>query len=153
MTCDDGFFADDDMPYRPEDVFRLSNDFKRTDPILMLFNVECDLTTLQLANALLNWTGGVREAHNVLRAADALRDVLGLLGVPQTDESRQWNDQYETGQAVRVMSQDSESGEFLSRTTSPAIDTAGGAVVLVRDHDAAVPLCDVVPVNIKCREL
>jgi hypothetical protein len=120
---------------------------------LLLYGCEVTATDIQLANVFLSRFKKLESACNVLRAASALRNVIGL-GTSTADEStKRWNDVFHIGQQVQYWP-DGRNGEtYLSRTSSPAFDTPCGPCILVEDHETAVALCNVEPRKIKSPEV
>ena len=154
---DNEFFRDDDSPTSDDikaffDNYDRAADF-RPDETILLFGCELTPSDLQLAAALLSRFKRVESACNVLRAADALRHVIGIGRATADESTKQWNNAFQVGQQVQFWP-DGRNGEtYLSRTTSPAFDTHKGPCILVEDHETAVALCNVEPRRIKTPEV
>jgi hypothetical protein len=154
---DNEFFRDDDSPTSDDikaffDNYDRAADF-RPDETILLFGCELTPSDLQLAAALLSRFKRVKSACNVLRAADALRDVIGIGRTTADESTKRWNNMFQVGQQVQFWP-DGRNGEtYLSRTTSPAFDTHKGPCILVEDHETAVALCNVEPRRIKTPEV
>lgn len=112
----------------------------------LIFDVAITSQQLLLASALIGMLGRLTDAHAVIEAAWSLREFLGMKPVQPSAESHQWNDRYEVGTVVEYFPQ-GRNGEqsYLGRTSSPAIDTQAGAVVLIEGHKNAVSLLNVIP--------
>ncbi len=153
----DDFYKDDSEKLNNEvssffDDYDRAGDFSPKESIL-LFGCDISPTELQLANVFLSRFKKLESACNVLRAADALRNVIGI-GHTTTDEAtRRWNDVNRVGQQVQFWP-DGRNGEtYLSRTSSPAFDTPGGPCILVEDHQTAVSLSNVEPRKVNSPEV
>lgn len=96
-----------------------------------------------VANALLDISFDLHGAIEILKAAFALREFMGAARAKPTAETRDWNAQRETGQLVQYWPNGRNSDSFLTRTTSPAIDTPQGPAVLLEMAKRAVSLFDV----------
>lgn len=151
MTCDSEFFEDGPFPDDLGPTWLFRQEVRRDAQFLLAFNVEFDRQDVALAQALLSRHANWREVITIIRACGMLQDLLGGVKPAVSEAATQWNENHETGQPVRVELPDADP--FLSRTTSPALDTAAGPVVLVDDHDGCVPLSSVTAVSINCQEL
>jgi hypothetical protein len=118
-----------------------------------LFGCTISQTELQLALALLSKFKSVESACNVLKAANALRELTGLGPVVHSEQTMNWNAQHQVGQMVQVWPIGLNGESFLTRTTTVAFDTAAGPCVLVADDDKAVPLTNVQPRQIDSPEV
>jgi hypothetical protein len=112
----------------------------------IIFNVSMTSQQLLLASALIGMLGRLKEVHAVIDAAWSLKDFLGTKPVSQSAESRQWNDRHEVGSVVQYFPKGRNGEEtYLGRTSSPAIDTQSGPVVLISGHMTAISLHNVTP--------
>lgn len=112
----------------------------------VLFHVSLNTHQILLASALIGMAQTLEEARAMVEAAWAMRDFLFLKAVEPSQESRQWNEQYEIGTVVQYFPKGRNSEQsYLGQTSSPAIDTQSGPVVLIRGYMNAVSLIDVIP--------
>ena len=104
------------------------------------FGVWMDRTTFHLALAVLDRVDnlGLAGAIELLKAANALRQLAGGVPTKPTDKCQQWNDNHKPGTVVVV--EDEERGSFIAVTTSIAFDTPHGPFVMIADSYDAVPL-------------
>ncbi len=123
------------------------------DDTMLLFGCEISPVEPQLAVVFLSRFKKLESACNVLRAANALRDVIGIGAILPSEQTKHWNDQHDVGQQVQFWPEGLNGETYLSRTTSPAFNTAAGPCVLVADHDKAVPLVNVQPRKIDSPEV
>lgn len=115
------------------------------DESILLYGCELTATDIQLANVFLARFKSLESACNVLKASNALRNVIGQGNTTKDPETTRWNMAYKPGQVVQFWP-DGRNGEtYLSETTSPAFDTPTGPCVMVADHVVAVLLCNVEP--------
>lgn len=120
---------------------------------LEIFGCELLPTDLQLANVFLCRFKKLESACNALRAAHALRLVIGDGRASSADETRQWNLAFAVGQQVQFWP-DGRNGEtYISKTSSPAFDTPIGPCILVEDYEVAVSLFNVQPSKINSPEV
>jgi hypothetical protein len=112
----------------------------------LLFHVSVNTHQLLLASALIGMVETLDEARAMVDAAWSMRECLLLKAVRQSKESRQWNERHEVGTVVQYYPNGRNGEEtYLGRTSSPAIDTQSGPVVLIQGNKSAVSLLDVIP--------
>jgi hypothetical protein len=112
----------------------------------LIFDVAMTSQQLILASALIGMLKRRKDIYAVIDAAWSLKEFLGTKPVPQSAESRQWNERHEVGTVVQYYPNGRNGDEtYLGRTSSPAIDTQSGPVVLIEGHKSAVSLLDVTP--------
>ena len=113
---------------------------------ILIFNVETGIVDIQLANVMLSRLGNVDAAVQVLKAAWAMREVLGHGPLHGSEDARRWNTAFSVGQTVSVHPGGMNGeGSFLSRTDSPAFETASGACILLENSEKAFSLLNVRP--------
>lgn len=140
---DDDFCSDHTKPSGEVDSGYNASDFAEDWPTWFLFNVEMGPKHLTVANVLLDMVPDLNSALEIMKAAFALREFMGTSRVQPTAKTRDWNAQHETGQLVQYWPNGRNSDSFLTRTTSPAIDTPQGPAVLLEMAKRAVSLFDV----------
>lgn len=124
----------------PMECMHMVDKFEPNYVSLDVFGVWMDRTLYHLALAFLDRMEpqGVASAVEMLKAANALRQLSGGVPTKPTDGCSHWNEHHKPGTAIVV--EYPESPSFIAVTTSVAFDTPCGPHVMIADSYDAVPL-------------